>query len=59
MTFVIYVEQNDILMPLATVRETILFAAETRLAHKSEMEKLGKVDSILSIYIVFSVRILL
>lgn len=42
-----YVEQSNILMPLATVRETVTFAAETRLSKKTMEQKLSKVDSIL------------
>jgi ABC-type multidrug transport system ATPase subunit len=44
-----YVEQSNILMPLATVRETIAFAAETRLSGKTKEQKMNKVESILGI----------
>ncbi|KAK5577507.1 hypothetical protein RB653_002449 [Dictyostelium firmibasis] len=43
-----YVEQMDILSPVSTVRESILFSAKTRLSHLIPMaEKLEFVDNIL------------
>lgn len=45
-----YVEQTDLLMPMSTVREAILFAANTRLSKKTAKQKVRKVDSILRIF---------
>eukprot|EP00026_Physarum_polycephalum_P000679 Phypoly_transcript_00680.p1 GENE.Phypoly_transcript_00680~~Phypoly_transcript_00680.p1 ORF type:complete len:1306 (+),score=176.26 Phypoly_transcript_00680:244-4161(+) len=44
-----YVEQSNILMPLATVHETIAFAAETRLSGKTKEQKMAKVESIIGL----------
>lgn len=54
--FIRYVEQSNILMPLATVRETIAFAAETRLSKKTKEQKINKVDSIIGkhLFIIFN-----